>query len=336
LDKLYPSAPQEGWYQGKAGGGYILFHEGDYFHSKQLAVTYKHAENTWKEPLPEFQNNRLPKTIGKLTAGKSVRISLYGDSISVGCNASGWLSVPPYMRPWSDLIVKNLRRYYKSTIYLSNASSGGADSKWGADNTDSAVNSLLGNTTYDLAIIAFGMNDFITPAEFKVNIKTIMDKIRAISPDVEFMLIATILPNPESYAMRYQAGFYTALKELEGPGVVAVNMTGVHQELLKHKKFRDRTANNINHPNDFLSRWYAQFISNMLIDPSAELLPTPSPSPLPTPSVQAPSPTIGQTAEPADHTNNLRSGTVLIIAGIVTLLSVAGFTLVLYLKKKQR
>ncbi len=46
-----------------------------------------------------------------------------------------------------------------------------------------------------------------------------------------------------------------------------VDMTGVHQELLKFKLFRDMTGNNVNHPNDFLHRWYAQEISGLLIKP---------------------------------------------------------------------
>ena len=53
----------------------------------------------------------------------------------------------------------------------------------------------------------------------------------------------------------------------EVSGVATANMTGVHQELLRHKSFLDMTGNNINHPNDFLSRWYAQFVSEMLKRP---------------------------------------------------------------------
>ena len=42
-------------------------------------------------------------------------------------------------------------------------------------------------------------------------------------------------------------------------------MTGVHKELLNHKSYQDMTGNNINHPNDYLIRWYAQFISGLLV-----------------------------------------------------------------------
>ncbi len=35
-------------------------------------------------------------------------------------------------------------------------------------------------------------------------------------------------------------------------------MTTTHADLLKRKRFQDFTGNNVNHPNDFLVRAYAQ------------------------------------------------------------------------------
>mgnify|MGYP004609793363 FL=1 len=49
-------------------------------------------------------------------------------------------------------------------------------------------------------------------------------------------------------------------------GVVVGDMTAVHQVLLQHKRFFDMTANNVNHPNDFLVRAYAQLVCTMLIE----------------------------------------------------------------------
>lgn len=43
-------------------------------------------------------------------------------------------------------------------------------------------------------------------------------------------------------------------------------MTEVHRKLLERKSFADMTGNNVNHPNDFLARWYAQYIVGMLKD----------------------------------------------------------------------
>ena len=42
-------------------------------------------------------------------------------------------------------------------------------------------------------------------------------------------------------------------------------MTAVSLDVLKHKEFKDYTGNNINHPNDFFSRVYAQVLLQALI-----------------------------------------------------------------------
>ena len=74
-----------------------------------------------------------------------------------------------------------------------------------------------------------------------------------------------MLPNPESTFTGTQEEFKAALDELKMPGIVVVDMTEVHRELLKFKSYQDMTGNNINHPNDFLIRWYAQEILGVLI-----------------------------------------------------------------------
>ena len=48
-------------------------------------------------------------------------------------------------------------------------------------------------------------------------------------------------------------------------GVVVGDMTAIHSYMLQSKRFIDMTANNINHPNDFLVREYAQMVCTMLI-----------------------------------------------------------------------
>ena len=43
-----------------------------------------------------------------------------------------------------------------------------------------------------------------------------------------------------------------------GSAAELARITSMHQTLLKRKHFYDMTGNNINHPNDFLARIYAQ------------------------------------------------------------------------------
>jgi len=50
-------------------GGYVLFHEGSYFHDRQIAVTYMHSRTGWQGPVPANQSRLLPHTARKLASG---------------------------------------------------------------------------------------------------------------------------------------------------------------------------------------------------------------------------------------------------------------------------
>ncbi|MBB6734380.1 DUF5722 domain-containing protein [Cohnella zeiphila] len=255
----------------RLGGGAVLYREGSFFHDRQIVITYKHV-GAWNGPVPKFDEASLPKTIGKLRAGAPVKLALYGDSISVGANASGYTGVPPYLPIWGRMTANALERYYHTDITFVNPSVGGTTSTWGKDHAAA----LVASEHPDLVIIAFGMNDGsgtgigdgVRPSVFKENIRSIIDTVRAVNPAAEFILVGTTLPNPETFFLDQQPYYNAALNELASgmEGVAAANLTGVHAELLKTKSFGDMTGNNINHPNDFLSRWYAQFVFGMLAD----------------------------------------------------------------------
>ncbi|MBX2924337.1 MAG: hypothetical protein KF746_19200 [Chitinophagaceae bacterium] len=74
-----------------------------------------------------------------------------------------------------------------------------------------------------------------------------------------------MLANPDAIQSQIQKAYQQPLLELEGPGIAIADMTAVHEELLRHKAYQDMTGNNVNHPNDYLARWYAQVISALLI-----------------------------------------------------------------------
>lgn len=268
-EEMYPSrhVPLES--MPKKGGGAVLFREGSFFHDRQIVVTYRHADK-WNGPLPVYAERSLPGTIGKLRMGDPLSMVLYGDSISVGANASGYTGVPPYRPIWGQMVADELKRHYGSDISFSNPSVGGMTSSWGKDNAAS----LVASRRPDLTVIAFGMNDGsgtckrdgMKPSAFKANIRSIMDTVRSDNPIAEFILVGTTLPNEETFFLDQQPYYYEALRELaaEMPGVAAADLTGVHAELLKSKSYSDMTGNNVNHPNDYLSRWHAQFLFGML------------------------------------------------------------------------
>ena len=80
------------------GNGEILFGGGHEYHDMQTLVTYMHKPGAWTGPVPAFAGGQLPKTTDKLVKHLPVTIALLGDSISTGCNASGWAKRPPFNR----------------------------------------------------------------------------------------------------------------------------------------------------------------------------------------------------------------------------------------------
>ncbi|GGD79787.1 DUF5722 domain-containing protein [Paenibacillus nasutitermitis] len=257
------------------GGGGVIYREGSYFHDRQIVVTYTHAANVWTGPTPALADLKLTGTFSKLRKGEPIRMVLYGDSISVGANASGFTETPPHLPIWGRMVANELERYYGSDVTFINPSVGGQTSTWGKDQ----ATALVANQHPDLVVIAFGMNDGsgtgagdgTAPAIFKSNVQSIINSVRAVNPAAEFILVGTTLPNAETFFYDEQPNYYAQLSSLASTtsGVAAADITGVHAKLLLKKKFIDMTGNNINHPNDFLSRWYAQFLIGMLKDTAA-------------------------------------------------------------------
>ncbi|MFD0713332.1 discoidin domain-containing protein [Paenibacillus sp. GCM10027626] len=271
-DELYPQTYQNGWSMYRPGSGYILYREGTDITRRQLAVTYTKNES-WDGIIPQYAGTALTHTAAKLTAGSPLKVVLFGDSISVGSNASGYSGGFPYMPSWGELFVRQLRSAYSSDIAFANHSLGGQTSAWGAANAGrvSAENP-------DLVVIAFGMNDGtfgVTPADFADHITSIMDDVLAVNPNAEFILVATTLANEgvcgdaacNQVFAGNQAEYKNALDDIANQytGSVIMNMTDIHKKLLQHKRFEDMTANNVNHPNDYLIRWYAQYAAALLI-----------------------------------------------------------------------
>lgn len=265
-DQLYPDSASSRAFPRK-GGGFILFSEGSFFHEHQLAVTYTHAPNLWKGPVPSFQSKTFRGLISKLKRQSTLKLLLFGNSIAAGFNGSKQTNASPYLPGWGELIAEKLRRFYKGEIEFVNTAVAGTDSHWGVRTAEERIIKY----DPDLVIIAFGMNDGtarMEPKQFKANIQEIINKVKQHNPKAAFILVAPMLPNPESEFVGTQPAFKKVLQELTGNRIALADMTTVHAELLEHKTYQDMTGNNINHPNDFLIRWYAQQIIGLLIPDS--------------------------------------------------------------------
>ena len=243
---------------------HLIFGEGNFFHMLQVEVTYTHKAGLWSGYIPKFAGDSLPHTQQKLRAREPIKLCMSGDSISAGANASGFTKAPPFLPPYGDLVALGLEKASGSKVTFRNFAVGG----WTSRNGVADVEKVAAEKP-DLVIIAYGMNDAggSTPAAYAANIQTIMDKVRASSPDAEFILVASMLPNAEWHYPKMEnfPAFRDALAKLCGPGMVLADMTSVWTELLKRKSFHDLTGNGVNHPDDFGHRLYAQVILALLV-----------------------------------------------------------------------
>jgi acyl-CoA thioesterase-1 len=246
------------------GNGEIYFGGKLEYHELQTIVSYSHAPGLWTSPVPKFDPKALPRTIARLRKRDPLKIVVLGDSISTGCNASGWAGGKPFQPAYPELVSRMLYERYEGRVEVVNLSVGGMDSAWGLTMVDKVVESRP-----DLVLLAFGMNDSSgRPAEdFQEKIAATVKGIREKRPEAEFILVATMVGNPNWVALKQELfpQYRDALAKLCGPGVALADVTSIWGEFLRLKKDWDQTGNGVNHPNDFGHRVYAQVISSLLI-----------------------------------------------------------------------
>ena len=290
-DEYYPA--QSTMKSLEAGRKYLLYGEGETFTSRQIAVTYTHAAE-WSGAVPVNQSDKFVKTRNKLESKENVKILFYGDSITTGANSSKKTGVLPKAELYTEMVASYLKKTYgydkissyvnndktddnpspdttepsgnESVIEYINTAVGGQDSNWALANYENRVVKFAP----DLLFIAFGMNDKTrTAAYFYDKMNQLVSAIKEKLPDTEIMLVSTSIPNKYAAAaasgtpfFKEQDKFEAELKKIaDGKGDVGLaNVTSLNAELLKRKRFRDMTGNNINHPNDYLARLYAQVI----------------------------------------------------------------------------
>lgn len=251
------------------GHGEIFFGAKLEYHDMQTCITYKHKPVDWTGIVPTFNEKTLPRTIRKLRRQDSVSIVLLGDSISSGCNASGWAGAAPFQPTFSDLLKIHLQNHYQNRVQMDNHSVGGKDTRWALTQVDTVLASKP-----DLVIIAFGMNDSAgrSAKEYQSNTKKLMEQIRKKRPQTEFILLAPMLGNRDWIHLKHELfpQYRDALAELCQPGIALADLTSIWTEFFKQKKDWDLTGNGVNHPNDFGHRVYAQVLSTLLAPPSTD------------------------------------------------------------------
>lgn len=240
----------------------------------QVSVTYKHSD-VWDGPVPEDKSENFVTTRDYLSNGDGVSIVCLGDSISAGWTASGYeyVDIEPFCPPYFELVTNYMEQLY-GNVTATNLSVGGMASSWG---TESKQLKAIKDERPDLLIIGFGMNDGsatstngggVSTKIFKSNIEKIIDGVWKYEENCEIVLVSTMLPNEEVGSepgvsiYSKQKEYLAVLNEIEAEreNVAVADVTSLHEYLLTRKQFRDMSSNNINHPNDYVHRLYAQTV----------------------------------------------------------------------------
>ena len=264
-------------------------------HPWQILVTYEHT-STWEGFWPAAQTETFLPLIEKLKNGEDLTFFFYGDSITTGAEAKhnhGYhvlfteavASLFGYTVDYVDVkgngISGTISNYKdkvsfgdNGTITCLNAAVGGWWSGQGVENFDVYVKPFLKQYGCDLFINAFGMNN---PSTHEQNASThayeTVLEVKKLAPNASFLLVSTMVPNPGAtnrwHINQYKQEPYfldVAAKLCKnGTPCAIAQMTSMSRSILEIKDFHDYSGNNINHPNDFFHRVYAQVLLQTFI-----------------------------------------------------------------------
>lgn len=269
---------------GLEGQRYLKIRENILPEYYQCVISYKH-----NDPFPEEgffpQSSGIESFINKLKNDKKASIVFYGDSITEGWTASGHLwewSIAPYMSSWVRMVEDYLENKYDAEIDVVNEAIGGWTTAMGLANYDIKMNGSVAHRhshestdrtheelNPDLLVLGFGMNDWtLDPEVYRSMIAQIVAKYYAKNPNGNVILISSMPANVDTEIEGNQKYFENELKivahNYEGTLVAPVYST--YQQLFAMgKNSRDILSNNVNHPNDFGVRAYAQVVLKTLL-----------------------------------------------------------------------
>ena len=263
-------------------GAYIvaeLFGHDDGMSQWMIAVTYEHEESDIYD-VTQDKSSKVEGFLAKLKKGEKVTVVSYGDSITYGWGASGMHEVkkPPFTPPYNLMVIEYLQKHFNCSIKHENFAVSGMCTDWGEK--DENIQKVI-DAKPDFVILAFGMNDAggFHPNVFYQKMANIITKIRKGCGNVEFVILSPIMPNPltaftaGSSICRYHGEYPRVFERLEKnlTGVAWANVTKIHNILLERKALADTLSNNVNHPNDFMHRIYAQTVLKTILGDEFDL-----------------------------------------------------------------
>lgn len=267
--------------EGSAGSGYqmlfgdqVLYTESALIWSNYIHVTYAYDPATVdRSHLSKYSPDMLyglTEKIAEAGTDKQLKFTLFGDSISEGCSASKLWGHEPFCPAYGELVKYGLERFGGFDVKFTNLSVGGKDSAWAAE--DEQLSSLM-NTEADFVIIAFGTNDSFMNLEgnaYRNNIQKIIAAAKTANPECQVLLIAPFPSNEVSKSAEQHKKLCSTLQaiseETEYLDVGYLSMYEGAVDMLEVKNYYEIAGNNVNHPNDFLHRFYAMNILNAIFD----------------------------------------------------------------------
>ena len=249
-----------GWWE-MLNGGYVYGGQFPMYMTGYLNITYTYTppENT---PLvPEPKGHLLNNTLTKLENGESVKILTVGDSIAGGanCSSSSDVNAEPYADIWHEMAAKKLQLLYPdATVEYESIYQGGATASLCIEKMDEIL--AVGP---DLIIIEFGVNDCMQEDPASLYVETLQQAIAAIQenlPECDIILMSPLVSNPLIFPTEWFDAYADALYPLEEEGVAVADVTSMMGEMLTRKRYLDMTGDNLCHPNDYVSRLFAQIL----------------------------------------------------------------------------
>lgn len=259
---IYYPEPGANSVPGRIGGGNVRFDAGSFFAEHQVEIDYEAADDA--ELVVGYgagSADRLPRFRKQLEAGKNVRITTLGDSITEGYNSGKFIGFAPYRQPWPDLFAEYIARRFGVQCDLQNRGINGESS----DAPLRKPELLEGKS--DLWIIAYGMNELSrSPEEYISIINEVIGRISTADPEAEFLLVTPMSGFDQwSYTpVEKTLAFAEALREYCASAekhILCADVSSLWQAVLQRKNFYDITGNGVNHPNDYSHTIYAAGLS---------------------------------------------------------------------------